>query len=215
MPNWSMTRMRRDARPSQAIPRRARGSADVRPDPHRHAARPRAAARHRLPGDAGWICWACLVFRALRIASVEPALAGSSLRARRRPAAALPCAGTGTGAGGMWGAMLSAITLPAATPVILLFAHINRLGGAVGAAFRFPHVGTFFFVPATCWCGAASAPLPRSRNGRCTTPGRSIPAWRSPTRAPAAWSWSRPGSTSGRRPSTPACSTAGRRSPSW
>src|SRR5690349_6603133 len=41
----------------------------------------------------------------------------------------------------MWGAMLSATTLPAATPVILLFAHINRLAHAV----RFPNIGTFFF----------------------------------------------------------------------
>ena len=90
------------------------------------------------------LCWACLVFRALRIATLEPAivaagpLAGDALGAvplpYRAPELLLLLA--------MWGAMLSAITLPAATPVILLFAHINRLAHAV----RVTHVGTCFFV---------------------------------------------------------------------
>ena len=85
------------------------------------------------------ICWACLVFRALRITTLDPsaipaALAGSAPAPYRAPELVLVLA--------MWGAMLSAITLPAATPVILLFAHINRLAKAV----RFPNVGTFVFV---------------------------------------------------------------------
>lgn len=85
------------------------------------------------------ICWACLVFRALRIATLEPAAI---------PAGTLPPGPAPYRASelllllGMWAAMLSAITLPAATPVILLFAHIDRLARAV----RFPNVGTFFFV---------------------------------------------------------------------
>jgi predicted metal-binding membrane protein len=90
------------------------------------------------------ICWACLVFRALRIATLDPislvagpvpdgplALAPPPYRA---PELVLVLA--------MWGAMLSAITLPAATPAVLLFAHINRLAQSV----RFPNVGTLFFV---------------------------------------------------------------------
>jgi predicted metal-binding membrane protein len=85
------------------------------------------------------LCWACLVFRALRMATLDPAgLAGAALVAApppyRAPELVLVLA--------MWSAMLAAITLPAATPVILLFAHINRLAQAL----RFPHVGTFFFV---------------------------------------------------------------------
>jgi predicted metal-binding membrane protein len=97
------------------------------------------------------ICWACLVFRALRIATFDAALAGSSLTGAalsalpppyRAPELVLVLAA--------WGAMLSAITLPAATPVILLFAHINRVAQSVAQSVpqlaRFPHVGTFFFV---------------------------------------------------------------------
>lgn len=83
------------------------------------------------------ICWACLVFRALRIATLDPALSSPALAAvqpYRMPELMLVLA--------MWGAMLSAITLPAATPVILLFAHVNRLAQAV----RFPNLGTFLFV---------------------------------------------------------------------
>lgn len=85
------------------------------------------------------ICWACLVFRALRIVTLDPsvlsgAAAGGVPAPYRAPQLLLVLA--------MWGAMLSAITLPAATPVILLFAHISRLAQAV----RFPHIGTFAFV---------------------------------------------------------------------
>ena len=85
------------------------------------------------------ICWACLVFRALRITTLDPsALSGAAMGSAqppyRAPELVLVLA--------TWGAMLSAITLPAATPVILLFAHINRL--AQGS--RFPNVGTFVFV---------------------------------------------------------------------
>jgi predicted metal-binding membrane protein len=90
------------------------------------------------------LCWACLVFRALRIATLDPALLtggavpGATLSSvpppYRAPQLILVLA--------MWGAMLSAITLPAATPVILLFAHINRLAHTV----RFPNIATFFFV---------------------------------------------------------------------
>ncbi|QOL51522.1 DUF2182 domain-containing protein [Massilia litorea] len=101
------------------------------------------------------ICWACLVFRALRIAAFDAALAdtllnpslpGRALSALpppyRAPELVLVLA--------TWGAMLSAITLPAATPVILLFAHITRVAHSVAQPVpqlaRFPHVGTFFFV---------------------------------------------------------------------
>lgn len=83
------------------------------------------------------VCWACLVFRALHIATRDPALSSSALVATqpyRMPELVLVLA--------MWGAMLSAITLPVATPVILLFAHINRLAQAV----RFPNLGTLVFV---------------------------------------------------------------------
>lgn len=83
------------------------------------------------------ICWACLVFRALRITTLEPALPAAALAATppyRTSELVLVLA--------MWGAMLSAITLPGATPVILLFAHINRLARTV----RFPRIGTLFFV---------------------------------------------------------------------
>lgn len=88
------------------------------------------------------ICWACLVFRALRIATLDPALAAGALSALpppyRAPELVLVLA--------MWGAMLSAITLPAATPVILLFAHINRLAQSVPQPVRFRHGGTLLFV---------------------------------------------------------------------
>ena len=82
------------------------------------------------------VCWACLVFRALRIATFDPAQspALAAPPSYRAPELVLVLV--------MWGAMLSAITLPAATPVILLFAHINRLAQTV----RFPHMGTLFFV---------------------------------------------------------------------
>jgi predicted metal-binding membrane protein len=81
------------------------------------------------------LCWACLVFRALRIATFDPAQSPAlTAPPYRAPELVLVLA--------MWGAMLSAITLPAATPVILLFAHINRLAQTV----RFPHIGTLFFV---------------------------------------------------------------------
>lgn len=82
-------------------------------------------------------CWACLVFRALRIATLDPAMSAPLPvipQPYRMPELVLVLA--------MWGAMLSAITLPAATPVILLFAHVNRLAQAV----RFPNLGTLAFV---------------------------------------------------------------------
>jgi predicted metal-binding membrane protein len=88
------------------------------------------------------VCWACLVFRALRIASVEPALLGAAASAGAGPAGLpyrLPELGLVLG---MWGAMLSAIMLPAATPTVLLFARINRLVRTV----RFPNLATFMFV---------------------------------------------------------------------
>jgi predicted metal-binding membrane protein len=89
------------------------------------------------------LCWACLVFRALRIATLDlTALPGAAPGAApppyRAPELVLVLA--------MWGAMLSAITLPAATPVILLFAHINRVAQQELQLLRFPQVGTFFFV---------------------------------------------------------------------
>jgi predicted metal-binding membrane protein len=85
------------------------------------------------------LCWACLVFRALHMAALDPAgPAGGALVAAPPPYRASELVPVLA----MWSAMLAAITLPAATPVILLFAHINRLTQAL----RFPHVGTFFFV---------------------------------------------------------------------
>jgi predicted metal-binding membrane protein len=97
------------------------------------------------------LCWACLVFRALRIATLDPVLAGSSLADGVLSAVPPPYrASEVILVLAMWGAMLSAITLPAATPAILLFAHINRVAQAapqlVSQLVRFPHVGTFFFV---------------------------------------------------------------------
>jgi predicted metal-binding membrane protein len=92
------------------------------------------------------MCWACLVFRALRIANVDPALAateaGSSFSAAlgaAPPPYRLPQIAVVLG---MWAAMLSAIMLPATTPAILLFARINRLVRSV----RFPNLATLMFV---------------------------------------------------------------------
>lgn len=91
------------------------------------------------------VCWACLVFRALRMANVDPALpaaAGSGLGAHYSLAPA-PYRLSELGLVlAMWGAMLSAIMLPAATPAILLFARINRLVHTV----RFPNLSTLMFV---------------------------------------------------------------------
>jgi predicted metal-binding membrane protein len=72
------------------------------------------------------VCWACLVFHALRLAAVGPSW--------RPPEPGLVL--------GMWGAMLAAIMLPGATPTILLFARINRLVRTV----RFPNLATLMFV---------------------------------------------------------------------
>ena len=82
------------------------------------------------------LCWACLVFRALRLVTIDPvpSLALAALPPYRAPELMLVLA--------MWGAMLSAITLPAATPAILLFAHASRLARTV----RFPRTGILFFV---------------------------------------------------------------------
>jgi predicted metal-binding membrane protein len=91
------------------------------------------------------ICWACLVFRALRIATLDPPPPGTVLTTPPYRAAELGLVLA------MWAAVLSAITLPSATPVILLFAHINRLARAV----RFPNVGTLAFVAGylAAWIG--------------------------------------------------------------
>lgn len=97
------------------------------------------------------VCWACLVFRALRMATLEPALAsalfdpalpGGVLSALPPPYRASELALVLA----MWVAMLSAITLPGATPAILLFAHINRLAQPVPQLIRIPRLGTLFFV---------------------------------------------------------------------
>ena len=92
------------------------------------------------------VCWACLVFRALRMANVDPALpgavAGGSFNGALGavpPPYRLPDIVVVLG---MWGAMLSAIMLPATTPAILLFARINRLVRSV----RFPNLATLMFV---------------------------------------------------------------------
>lgn len=101
------------------------------------------------------VCWACLVFRALRLANVDPealaatvpnAASSTSLEAPAgAPLSMLPPAYRLSELGvvlGMWGAMLSAIMLPAATPAILLFARINRLVRTV----RLPNLATLMFV---------------------------------------------------------------------
>jgi predicted metal-binding membrane protein len=88
------------------------------------------------------ICWACLVFRALRIVAIDPAALSGAVAGTAPPPYPSYRASELVLLLGMWGAMLSAITLPAATPVILLFAHINRLAQAA----RFPNAGTFAFV---------------------------------------------------------------------
>ena len=82
------------------------------------------------------LCWACLVFRALRLVTIDPApsFALAALPPYRAPELMLVLA--------MWGAMLSAITLPAATPAILLFAHVGRLARKA----RLPRAGILFFV---------------------------------------------------------------------
>lgn len=92
------------------------------------------------------LCWACLVFRALRISTVEPALstglatglANAVLAATPHPYRAQELVLVLA----MWGAMLSAMVLPAATPAILLFARINRLAHTV----RYPNLATLLFV---------------------------------------------------------------------
>ncbi|MDB5749318.1 MAG: hypothetical protein JWP72_4166 [Massilia sp.] len=92
-------------------------------------------------------CWACLVFRALRMANLDPAaLPAAAARGTLNAAPSsipspyrLPELGLVLG---MWGAMLSAIMLPATTPAILLFARISRLVHTV----RFPNLATLMFV---------------------------------------------------------------------
>lgn len=93
------------------------------------------------------LCWACLVFRALRISTVEPAalptglstgLANAVLAVSPHPYRAQELVLVLA----MWGAMLSAMVLPAATPAILLFARINRLAHTV----RYPNFATLLFV---------------------------------------------------------------------
>lgn len=89
------------------------------------------------------VCWACLVFRALRISTVDTgalpgALPGVMLAATPQPYRASELVLVLA----MWGAMLSAMVLPAATPAILLFARINRLAHTV----RHPNLATLHFV---------------------------------------------------------------------
>ncbi|HBI69716.1 MAG TPA: hypothetical protein DDZ22_12080, partial [Massilia sp.] len=85
------------------------------------------------------LCWACLVFQALHISSAEPA----SLAHTSRPLSTPPYrAYELVLVLAMWGAMLSAMVLPAATPAILLFARINRLAQSV----RHPNLATLLFV---------------------------------------------------------------------
>ena len=82
------------------------------------------------------LCWACLVFRALRLATIEPA-PGPLLAAPapyRTQQLLLVLA--------MWGAVLWAIALPAAGSVILLFAQLRRRAQAV----RHPQRDTMIFV---------------------------------------------------------------------
>lgn len=91
------------------------------------------------------LCWACLVFRALRISTFEPAALPAALSGTVLAAApqAAPYRAHELGLVlAMWAAMLWAMVLPAATPAILLFARINRLARAV----RYPNIATLLFV---------------------------------------------------------------------
>lgn len=83
------------------------------------------------------LSWACLVFQALHISTVEPSMPpsyGVVPAPYRAPEVLLVL--------GMWGAMLAAMMLPASTPTILLFSRINRLVHAV----RHPNLATLLFV---------------------------------------------------------------------
>lgn len=87
------------------------------------------------------VCWACLVFRALRMANLD---AAPSVVVPAAPGAIPPPYRLSdiVVVLGMWGAMLSAIMLPATTPAILLFARVNRLVHTV----RFPNLATRVFI---------------------------------------------------------------------
>jgi predicted metal-binding membrane protein len=81
------------------------------------------------------LCWACLVFRAMGMSTVEP---------QGVPATpALPYRWSDLGLLlGIWGATLAAVLLPAASPAILLAARISRLLPGM----RFPNLATLGFI---------------------------------------------------------------------
>jgi predicted metal-binding membrane protein len=89
------------------------------PDPERGA----WPARGRMLGLLALLvalCWACLVFRALRLSSVLPASLPGLLPPPYRAPDLLRVLAT-------WSATLAAIVLPAASPALLLFADLDRL----------------------------------------------------------------------------------------
>ena len=89
------------------------------------------------------LCWACLVFRALGMANVAPQALSTGIPGAALGAIPPPYRLSELGLVlGMWGAMLSAILLPATTPAILLFARISRLVHTV----RFPKLATLMFI---------------------------------------------------------------------
>ena len=61
----------------------------------------------------------------------------------------------------MWWAMMVAMMLPGATPMLLLFARVNRSQQAQDR----PYVPTGIFAADTLWRGAASACLPLDCSG--------------------------------------------------
>jgi len=88
------------------------------------------------------LCWACLVFQALHISTIEaPGLPNNTLPLATPPYRAAELVLVLA----MWWAMLSAMVLPAATPAILLFARINRLAHTSHSV-RHPGLATLLFV---------------------------------------------------------------------
>jgi len=99
------------------------------------------------------VCWAYLLFRAIRVAPAEtPALAGMGMLGPAPPAPyrldqlALVLA--------LWVVVCSAMMLPGAAPAVLLFASVSRLYHAV----RRPYLATALFVLGylVLWTGFAA-----------------------------------------------------------
>jgi predicted metal-binding membrane protein len=90
------------------------------------------------------LCWAWLLFRAWQLGAADAAL-GAGAEARFVPAPWRP-ADLGI-MFGVWLALMSAMTLPAVTPSVVLFARVSRLYHAV----RRPYLATALFVLGYLW----------------------------------------------------------------